>query len=158
MFIFHLLLDLHRLTDVKSEVFDVASKWRYFGEALHINPATLDRFGGDAVNCLTSTLTEFLKKNYDTNKYGVPSWKLIVAAVGYKEGGNNRNLALTIAKNHPSTKGIFITYTIYIDKQCLKVQGTCKCTCIAYGANYHMLSVPAGVTWRRNSSLPYTTT
>ena len=97
------------MTDLKSEVHDVASKWRHFGEALHIKPPSLDQFEakcrGDPMDCLSSILTEFLKKNYDSEKYGVPSWKLIVAAVGCREGGNIRALALRIAANHPTTKG-----------------------------------------------------
>ena len=101
--------DLDDLTDIKSEVLDVASDWKSFGEALHTKPASLDeinlRCGGVPRDCLSCTLTEFLRKNYDSDKYGVPSWKLIGAAVGCREGENNRDLALKIAENHPTTKG-----------------------------------------------------
>ena len=34
-------------------------------------------------------------------KFGMPTWKRLVEAVGDKMGGNNPALALTIAKEHP---------------------------------------------------------
>ena len=55
--------------------------------------------------CLSETLTEFLKKNYDHDKSGVPSWKLIVAAVAHQVGGRDKALALKLAKEHPASSG-----------------------------------------------------
>ena len=96
------------MSDIKSEVHSVAPRWRYFGEALHLKPPSLDlmkRSSVDPEECLSNTLTEFLKKNYDLDKRGVPSWRLIVAAIGCKEGGNDKGLAIKIADNHPTERG-----------------------------------------------------
>ena len=94
---------------IKSAVHDIAHRWRFFGEALHLGQPSLNLIEETDKNpekCLSSTLEQFLNKNYDFEKFGVPSWKLIVEAVGCKAGGNNKDLALTIAKQHSTTKGI----------------------------------------------------
>ena len=95
-----------RLADVKSEVHSVASRCRFFGEALHLKTAFLRNLNGKSPDeSLSCILEEFLKKNYDSDTYGAPSWKLIVAAVGKEAGGNNRLLAEEIAKKHPASQG-----------------------------------------------------
>ena len=93
---------------MKSEVLNVAPRWRPFGIALHINPPSLDlRVPEEG---LSYVLKEFLQKKYNFKKYGIPSWKLIVAAVRRKEGGNDKDLALEIARNHLTivTRGTYI--------------------------------------------------
>lgn len=83
---------------------DIAARWEPFGSALRIPQAKLSTIkatpGSTPESCLKNTLLEFLKKNYDTEKYGEPSWRLIVHAVATRAGGNNVELALEIAKNH----------------------------------------------------------
>lgn len=59
--------------------------------------------GNNPEGCLKATLIEFLKKNYNTEMYGEPSWRLIVIAVAKRAGGDNVDLALKIAQNHPTT-------------------------------------------------------
>ena len=97
-------VDSDCLFDVESEVIDIAARWEPFGSALRIPPAKLSTIkatpGSTPESCLKNTLLEFLKKNYDTEKYGEPSWRLIVHAVAARAGGNNVELALEIAKNH----------------------------------------------------------
>ena len=44
---------------------------------------------------LNEILTEWLKKAYNTTRFGLPSWKL--AAVAHPAGGNDRALAERIA-------------------------------------------------------------
>ena len=98
--------------EVESEVLDIASKWEGFGRALHIPPAKLSIIkaepGSTLESCLSSTLSEFLKKNYEWETYGEPSWRLIVTAVAHRAGGNNEALALEIARNHPTSSGEFV--------------------------------------------------
>ena len=40
------------------------------------------------------------EEGYNTTRFGVPSWKLLVAAVAHPAGGNNRALAEQIAKKY----------------------------------------------------------
>ena len=98
-----------------TEVFDIAARWEPFGKVLHIRPATLDTIKAEPnstpESCLSRTLAEFLRKNYDTEKHGEPSWRLIVRAVAHKAGGNNTDLALSIAHKH-LISGELISQTI----------------------------------------------
>ena len=101
--------DLNSLFDVESEVIDVAARWASFGKALHIPPAKLSTIkaepGSTPESCLSSTLSEFLKKNYEWEKYGDPSWRQIVTAIAHRAGGDDGALALRIANDHLTTSG-----------------------------------------------------
>ena len=55
---------------------------------------------GDPGQCLKEVLKRWLRKNYDHHKYGHPSWRFLVRAVGDPNGGNDCALAETIGKNH----------------------------------------------------------
>ena len=104
----HRGVDIDDLLEVKTELIDIAAKWNKFGEALNIKKATLDQIkqecGSDTEECLDQTLQVFLKMNYDTKKYGQPSWKLIVQALAHRGGGNNKDMALKVAGEHSTTK------------------------------------------------------
>ena len=93
--------DIDDLFDVSSELLDVAHNWKYVGEALRLKPSTLSRIQtehrGDVRGCLNEILTEWLKKAYNTTRFGLPSWKLLVAAVAHPAGGSDRALAERIA-------------------------------------------------------------
>ena len=91
------------MTDVKGELLDVACNWRSIGEALRLKPGLLNTIkanNSDVRDCLTEVLTEWLQRAYDTTRFGLPSWKLLVAAVAHRAGGNNRALAEQIAKKY----------------------------------------------------------
>ena len=52
--------------------------------------------------CSTShTGDEDITFSMQIKKFGRPNWRRLVEAVGDHEGGNNHNLAETIAQNHP---------------------------------------------------------
>ena len=87
----------------------IAAKWESVGKALHLKPDRLDVIREQQTTPqqrLSATLHEFLKKNYDWEKYGAPSWRLIVIALAHTSGGDNVELALEVAKEH-STNGEF---------------------------------------------------
>ena len=46
-------------------------------------------------------MLKWLKQNYDVYKFGPPTWKMLVDAVGKHAGGNNKALAKKIASKHP---------------------------------------------------------
>ena len=52
------------------------------------------------VDFLTQVLTHWLKRNYNTQRYGVPSWRLLCAAAASPIGGADPALAEKIASNH----------------------------------------------------------
>ena len=49
---------------------------------------------------MDEVIMEWLKKNYDVNKYKPPTWKALVDAVEHPAGGNNRAEAEKIASRH----------------------------------------------------------
>lgn len=53
---------------------------------------------------MTAMATEWLKRNYNVERFGKPSWKKLVEAVEAKSGGHNTALAQDIARRH---SGIF---------------------------------------------------
>ena len=101
----HLLfLDIDYLFTVYYELLDVAHKWKGIGLALRLKPSILDKIHHkghvDIENYLSDVLTEWLKKAYNTTRFGDPSWKLLVEAVAHPAGGNDRALAEKIAKKY----------------------------------------------------------
>ena len=91
--------------DIISEIQDIAPRWWHFGLAVHLLPQVLDKIQAkfpipDPDKCLSLVLEELLKKNYSFEKFGPPSWKVIVQAVGNRAGGGDRALAEKIAKSH----------------------------------------------------------
>ena len=101
---------------VCSELVPVAHKWKKIGLALQLDPDLLDRIEArknDDEDNLSDVLKEWLKKSYDTESFGDPSWKLLVDAVAHPFGGKDRALALQIAaKYHGKPPSLpFHTYT-----------------------------------------------
>ena len=96
--------DLDDLFDVQKELIQVSAKWRSIGIALRLKPNILDaietRYSGDPPACLTSTLTEWLNKNYNVKRFGEPTWQAMVKAVGDPAGGANMALARDMARRH----------------------------------------------------------
>ena len=102
---------------IEAEVDDIADKWYRFGKALYLKPNKLNSFKAtqkDPKDCLSDSLLEFLKKNYDWEKYGVPSWKLVVIALAHKSGGDDTALALHVANNHSTIGKMAFPFVQYI--------------------------------------------
>ena len=82
----------------------MAHKWKGIGLALRLSPNLLDKIHHknyvDIENYLRDVLTEWLKKAYNTARFGDPSWKLLVEAVAHPAGGSDRALADKIAKKY----------------------------------------------------------
>ena len=56
----------------------------------------------DDEQALNGVLLLWLKKEYNVEKFGPPTWRMLVEAVNKKTGGNNYELAKQIALNHPA--------------------------------------------------------
>jgi hypothetical protein len=96
-------LDINDLFDVHYELLNVAHNWRGVGRALRLHPDLLNRIGADhsdVTSRLEGVLTEWLKREYDTTRFGLPSWERLVAAVAHPAGGNDHALAEEIATRH----------------------------------------------------------
>ena len=100
--IFPLPTGIGDLFDVVSKLQHVTARWRNLGLALRLHPHTLEIIekdsGKKSSTCLLEVLTKWLKKNYDTEKYGEPSWKSLAKAVAHPSGGNDSALAKEISE------------------------------------------------------------
>ena len=79
------------------------TKWREIGVALGLGENVLNRIeheNRDLMSCLRKMASEWLKKNYNTERFGEPTWGKLVAAVRSRAGGNNSALAHEIARKH----------------------------------------------------------
>ena len=91
------------LFSVCSELVGVAHKWKKVGLALRLDPNLLRRIEAkknDVEDNLSDVLEEWLKKSYDTESFGDPSWKLLVDAVAHPFGGEDRALPMEIAAKY----------------------------------------------------------
>ena len=97
------------LFDVTSELNPVSASWKSIGIALRLNPNTLDSIqannNNDSTACLTSVVKEWLKRNYNVERFGEPSWQWLVKAVGDPAGGANMALARDITWRHKAPSG-----------------------------------------------------
>ena len=87
-----------------TELIPVKAKWESTWTALGLpaeeRHATRVENNNDCDKCLMATIEIWLKQNYDTERHGKPSWKMLVQAVCDPGGGNNRELAERIAKKY----------------------------------------------------------
>ena len=92
------------LFDVRKEMNQVSAKWRSIGVALRLDPNILDgiqtKNSSDPQACLSSVVTEWLKRNYNVERFGEPTWQWLVDAVGDPAGGAHMALAKDIASRH----------------------------------------------------------
>jgi hypothetical protein len=59
---------------------------------------------------LKDVLLLWLNQEYKVERFGPPTWRMLVEAVDKKTGGNNHELAKEIASNHPI--GIYVDVII----------------------------------------------
>ena len=136
-----LCADIYDLIDVKRKLLEVAHNWKGVGEALRLKPALLRRIQAnhptDVTECLSAVLAEWLKKAYNTTRFGPPSWKLLVAAVADPAGGNDRALAERIVQRH---KGKYYMPYVYFNNLYMYVQFITS-TCIHVRFEYNNDSI-----------------
>ena len=94
--------------DVITELTPVAARWKAIGMALRLTSGKLDRIEsshpGKPTECLSDVILEWLKRNYNVEKFGEPSWKWVVEVVASPVAGNDTALADKIASKHPGLK------------------------------------------------------
>ncbi len=82
----------------------IAAEYYTLGIGLRLKVGELqtifNSFGQNVRRAFTDVLLAWLRQQYDTAKYGPPTWRMLVRAVD----GNNHALAMTISRNH-TTEG-----------------------------------------------------
>lgn len=91
--------------DVYGEVVGLAGKWSKMTLALRLLPSDRDEIAaahtGSPDECLEAVIVKWLRKCYNYQRFGSPTWKMLVKAVGDQAGGDDIALAEAIARNHP---------------------------------------------------------
>ena len=92
------------LKDLMAELHGVAARWRYIGLMLGIPDGDLEAIrefrGSRPIDCLVEMLIAWLRKAYNVERFGEPTWLNLVEAVAHKAGGANTSLAEDIARRH----------------------------------------------------------
>ena len=91
--------------DILTEMMPVAGSWKAIGRGLRIVPGRLEAIQkdnpGNSKECLSEMLTCWLKRNYNVERFGEPTWRAVVKVVAHPAAGDNCALALSIANQHP---------------------------------------------------------
>ena len=84
----------------------IKTVYRALGRSLRLKTADLKSIqeaylsDSDAEQALSDTLELWLQQKYKVEKFGPPTWRMLVEAVDRKTGGNNPELAKKIASDH----------------------------------------------------------
>ena len=93
--------------DILDELQDVQAQCFKIGIRLKLMPSTLDVIRKEKLDHAESLEkiidTWLIKKNYNTQKFGEPSWRALVKAVADPLGGDHKALAAKIATKHQSS-------------------------------------------------------
>ena len=81
------------LADVFETIEPVTSSWKRVGMHLRLPISKLDQIKGEMKDCLMEMLKQWLNRNYDTVKYGEPSWRKLAEAVGHENGAVFKTIA-----------------------------------------------------------------
>ena len=87
----------------------MSARWKHIGLALRLDLTHLNEIqnsNSDLQDCLTEMLDLWLKKEYNTKRFGEPTWRLLVIAVGHPAGGNDHVLAEKIAGKYGGTDSL----------------------------------------------------
>ena len=92
--------------DIMTEMMPVVNSWKAIGRGLRIDSGRLEMIQkdnlGNSKECLSEMLTCWLKRNYNVERFGEPTWQAVVKVVAHPAAGDNCALALTIAGKHAS--------------------------------------------------------
>ena len=91
------------LADVFKLLLGMAGDWRQITTNLRLRGnemATVEKDNKDSKTCLLLAITQWLKLNYNWQRNGVPSWKMLAEAVRELDGA----LFNRIIQEHPGTK------------------------------------------------------
>ena len=117
------------MLEVVEAVLPIKSVYFALGQSLRLQAADLRSIKekypneSDDREALSDILELWLQKKYKFEKFGTPTWRMLVEAVDRKAGGNNHDLAKEIASDHPAA-GImnnsnFIVYLSHNYVRCI---------------------------------------
>ena len=95
------------LSEVRSALLPIASRWKEVGIELKLKLADLDTIQATHRNspedCLTNAVSRWLRKGYNISKHGPPTWRKLVHAILVDAGARNPALAEKLPQDHLGT-------------------------------------------------------
>ena len=91
------------MADVREEVFSIKSAYYNLGFSLRLEDSDLKWIRKNCTgeeDALTDVLLLWLRKQYNVERFGPPTWRMLVEAVDKESGGNDHELAKRIALKH----------------------------------------------------------
>ena len=103
--------DQDDLFDILSILKPIEARWRELGNALRLRTGFLDSiqitYSGNLHSCLNKVIDEWLKRNYNVQRFGEPTWQLLAQAVRHEAGGAHSGLADEITRKYlPSSSPV----------------------------------------------------
>ena len=97
--------DIH---EVMGEVITIAECWQKMLIFLHLPSLMKSTIAAahptDPSACLRTVIVLWLHREYDVEQYGPPSWRALVEAVADPAGGNDTDLAESIAEKYSGAR------------------------------------------------------
>ena len=86
----------------------VVSRWKAIGEGLRLSLGTLEQIDShNPRDCMSAVLKHWLRRNYDIEAFGEPTWRTVVKVVAHSAAGNNCALALSITGRHSGNRLLY---------------------------------------------------
>ena len=80
----------------------LAAKWEQLSACLGLAKSDIDRIREnrprDSAGCWSEALSQWIKQNYSTQRFGLPSWRLLLSSVALVD----RRLCKELANKYPS--------------------------------------------------------
>ena len=90
------------------EIITIADSWQKILIFLHLPSLMKSSIAAahptDPSACLRTVIVLWLQREYDMEQYGPPSWRALVEAVAEPAGGNDTDLAESIAEKYPGKR------------------------------------------------------
>lgn len=102
------MADEDDLGDILSYLKDAQARCYHIGSALGLKQDILDTIkqeSTDHAEALTKIITNWLRKNYNFDRFGEPTWKRLAEAMNSSVGGGNTALAMEIVEDHSHPQG-----------------------------------------------------
>ena len=105
------------LAAVHEAVVTISENLSAFATQLGLTPDTVDKVMVEytgVIERLRQILLNWLRRNYETERHCLPSWRTLCAAVASKAGGCNRRLASDIAASHLCVPAGIVLYMYFM--------------------------------------------
>ena len=98
------------MSNVLEAVIPIKSVYFSLGQCLQLQITDLESIRkaypgeSDTEQALSDTLKLWLQQKYNVERFGRPTWRMLVEAVDQEDGGNSHEIAKKIASDHSTSR------------------------------------------------------